>query len=296
MARVRISVVANCQARPLAKFLALLSPSVDIVHTTITHLARDQDESEAGAAFAQSDFIFAQHVNDKYPTAFVATNRLRQQYGAKVVSWPNAFFRGQGPDIRYITKPGHGRVLGPLAEYQNVPIYEAWRQDLSVQDTLRMLREDDPEWTGGYLAEAEDSLEELQRRERFLDIKLTDFIAANWQMERLFFTFNHPSKKLLRLTAERLLHHAEVAVDPKPALEKIREPLDRIIPAFLPATARALGVQLVTSELTTGSAMTIDDKVTVCKDSQVYDLRELVEVSFRCLDKQVSKDEVLKIS
>ncbi len=210
--RARIAVVANCQARPLANMIRLLAPDIEIVETTIVHLAKDAEADAALACYAASDFVFAQAVQDNYPTAFVRTSRLKEQFPQKVATWPNIYFRGQCPDIRYITS-ARGRVLGPLGEYQHIAIFDAWRDGLGAGATAdRLLTGGD--WVDRLAEEPARSLEELRARETHLDVSVTDYIAQHWQTERLFFTFNHPANRLLIQVACDLLKSHRAVGEP----------------------------------------------------------------------------------
>src|SRR5947208_11955161 len=99
---MRVTVIANCQARPVADYLRLLGRDVEIVDIVITHLAKETDVSRLEQAAAKSDFIFAQLVQPNYPVSVVRSAVLKERYGDRVVLWPNLFFKGQCPDLCYV--------------------------------------------------------------------------------------------------------------------------------------------------------------------------------------------------
>lgn len=292
---IRIAVVANCQARPLAYLLSMLAPQVEIVGVTITHLAKLSDEAEALRLYDDADYIFAQLVQDTYPTPFLRTRRLKQRYDNKVVSWPNIFYRGQCPELCYITRPGIGRILSPLGEYHNIFIYEAWRDGMSVSDTVSMFS-NGGDWLERLIAEPEKSLEELKSRETDLDTTISSEISENWRTKRLFFTSNHPSSWLLETVARRLLNRISCDIQEDPAIHKYGEPLDRIIPALLPVVADQLGLNLPTGTLSKGCEIHLAEEVRLGKSVIYYELNELVEISFRALERQLTPDTPVRVS
>jgi hypothetical protein len=293
--KAKIAVVANCQARPVANLIAILAPGVEITTVTIVHLAREADAAEALAHYANSDFLFAQAVQHNYPTPFVRTAGLKEQFGGKVVTWPNIFYQGQCPEIRYMTS-GTGRVLGPLGEYQNIAVYEAWRNGFGVAATVdRLLTGGD--WVTPLADEAPRSMAELRTREARLDVGIADHIAAHWQARRLFHTFNHPTNELLLQVARDLLVHIGINPDMSRMLTEYPEALDQFVPAMLPPLVERLGLRYRGSTITKGVAVNFADKVTVHGGKRVpYPLQEFVETSFRCLDAQLASSDPVRIT
>jgi hypothetical protein len=293
--KANIAVVANCQGGPIAKMMPVLAPGVQIKAITVTHLARDEHAAEAFRSYNDCDFIFAQAVQDNYPTTFVTTTRLREQFGNKVITWPNIFYRGQGPEIRYITSPT-GRVLGPLGEYQSVVLYEAWRDGLDVSATVdRMLT--GGEWLDRLADEPQSSLQELRTREEQLDVGVSSHIAEHWQERRLFYTFNHPTNELLLRVACDLLLAIGIAPNRQAIGPNYREDLDRFLPATPPILAKRLGLKFGTSTDTKGAAINIEEKTRFEQDKIViYPLADFVETTFRCLDAQLEPQTSVRIS
>src|SRR5262249_53693050 len=153
------------------------------------HLAREADTVRLEQAAAKSDFIFAQLVQPAYPVQLVRSSALKERYGERVLLWPNIFFKGQTPDLCYVTATSGARVLGPLGEYHSRPIINAWREGLTVEmASLRL--------TGGQveLMALDDlvaiSLQELRQRELQCAVGITDIIEEHWRSRRCFFTFN----------------------------------------------------------------------------------------------------------
>jgi hypothetical protein len=284
--RVRVTVIANCQARPVADYLRLLGRDVEIVDIVITHLAKEADAARLEQAAAKSDFIFAQLVQPNYPVPLVRSSALKERYGDRVVLWPNIFFKGQTPDLCYVTAAGGARVHGPLGEYHSRPIVDAWREGLTVEQAERRLTSGQIDTTG--LRDlVTGSLEELRQRERQCSVGVTDLITERWRSRRFFFTFNHPVSDLLLAIAQRLL----TCAGKPPALSlngsHVNEPLCPFVPPAWPAIVEALGLEYPTSTSSRGVPVDLSDgRVRPRPGAAYYTPYELIETFFRCYEIQ----------
>jgi len=149
--KIKVVVVGNCQARPLAKLLESLNPRITVTTTAIVHLLKNEQWDEYRQAFEEADLIVSQLVFDTYPCEFVRTNYLKECYGEKVVSIVNLYFTGYTPDWFYIRIPGKGTLRGPMGDYHNRTIMKSWREGVSVHVAASRLR--DPEYNQRYLPE-----------------------------------------------------------------------------------------------------------------------------------------------
>ena len=96
-------VVANCQARPISWLLPQMHPALQMLEPVVVHLAQDSDAAEHAVRFDQSDVIFAQRTSPNFKPQHLTTDKLRSVYGDKVITWPNIFYLGQQPYLRYLT-------------------------------------------------------------------------------------------------------------------------------------------------------------------------------------------------
>lgn len=295
MAQVKIAVVANCQARPVAALLKQMSPKVEIAGFTITHLAKEAQREAAFELYEKADFVFAQAVNENYPVSFLRTVKLKDAFGDKIITWPNAFFRGHCPDIRYLTIPGEGRAMGPLGHYHSLAIYDAWRNERGAMRTVKMLRQED-EWTQEFEGEPNQSIQELRDREASLDIKLADYIEERWREERLFYTFNHPKKKVLIQLAAGLLKRISVSSQRSEPVGDDREPLGKTVPLLMPRLAERIGLKFEPNEWSKGVTLTSENKLGIEGTPRFYKLKDLIETSFKCYDIQLNPDTELRVS
>jgi hypothetical protein len=284
---MKVFVIANCQARPVATLCARLAPSVEIIGVGITHLLSKSDEGSIENKCQEADIVLAQLVQNHYPIDFVRPAYLKHNYGDKVFFWPNLFFRGQNPDLFYATVPGQGRVMGPLAEYHLGSVLLAWRAGRQVAETLRVLRE-----TGDQVWESagEASLVELRERETSAHVAASDLIAARWRNERLFFTFNHPRANLIQMFVRRLL--AAAGLSPASDVVAFGEPLGRIVPPTTSAMCKLAGLHYdPTDDLIRG--VTYGDSPAT---PITYTLDALVETFFRAYDSQADAAKAARLS
>ena len=292
MGKVQIAVLANCQARPVADLLRSMNSDVEITSTTIVHLAKDAERDQVLSELEKADYIFAQGVQENYPISFVRTQALRNEFGDRLVTWPNIFFKGQCPDICYFTKPRSKRVLGVLGEYQNQTVYEAWCAGLDAEATRRVLLQGG-EWTSTLSDTVARSFAELKAREAGLDVAISEEIQARWKAERLFYTFNHPVNFLLAKVAASLLARVGANCSTQ-AIGSVREPLDRIIPPVLPPMVDTLGLAIPVETRTKGYEVEIGETVRVVQKVAHYDLEAFIDLSFKCFEAQITRDEVLR--
>ena len=218
---MQIQVIANCQARPLSMLIPRMADGVRMLEPVIVHLAKTEDEAAHLTKMEQADVIFAQLTQDQFQPAHLSTKNLKARFGEKVVVWPNIFYLGQQPYLRYFTHPRHGRLMGPLEALHDIRLYRSWKETGQIDPTV--LEWSDPDFMNAARA---SSLHELQGKEALCDVKISDFIIAHENSMRLFFTFNHPSLFVLCEMARRLLA-AVNQIGTGVVEELLSEPLDR---------------------------------------------------------------------
>lgn len=226
--KIKIVVIGNCQARPIAQILSLLNSNIEITTVAIVHLLKSEDKKDYWSFFDQADLIITQQIADNYPCTFVQTNFLKSYYLHKMITIINLYYLGYTPDLMYIRNTAKGTLKSPLGEYHNKTFLEAFRKGLTVQEAMQNYS--DYEYNKRqYSGIAEQSLAELKKRELHSDISITDFMEERMFKERLFFVFNHPSKKLLFELAKRVLIARKIPIEAKFIINNYKEPLDKII-------------------------------------------------------------------
>ena len=200
---MKVAILANCQARPLATLLTEIQPGIEISSMGIVHLIKDEQEAEYSEALAAADVIIAQQVATNYPCQFVTTNRLRERYGDKVMSIVNLYYAGYNPEIMYLRLQG-GTLAPPLGDYHLKGIVQSWGDGLGVSDCISNCLS--IEYNQTLFSEvAEQSLLELKRRETETSIPIVDFIEQHQSSTKLFHVMNHPVNDLLIEYAKRIV-------------------------------------------------------------------------------------------
>lgn len=234
MKKINVVIVGNCQARPIAKLVQDLNPAIEVTAIAIVHLLKTEQFNEYKLFFEQADLIISQLVADSYPCQFVQTNYLKERYGSKVISIVNLYFSGYTPDWFYIRIPGHGPLRGPMGDYHNKTIFEAWQSGQNVQIAAERL--DDKIYNKKYIKEIDLSLSNLKKREQKVDVFISDYIEKNYKKKRLFYTFNHPTMSLLRTYCKRILTKAGLQTKRSWLIFiKNREMLNQFVPRVNPA-------------------------------------------------------------
>ncbi|MGB5133799.1 MAG: WcbI family polysaccharide biosynthesis putative acetyltransferase [Prochlorococcaceae cyanobacterium] len=224
---VRIAITGNCQARPLAEAIRRIGINTEITSTIIVHLVQDEDEALHAENLRSSDLIFAQRVTDGYPCKFVRLSALRAKYPGKVLSFPNLYCSSYNPELTYVRTSGKRPLAGPFGDYHIKTLHDAFLKGSSVDNAVQSHL--DPDYNEAvYGLAVEKSLEELRQRELDTDIQISEWIQQHLWMQRLFFTFNHPSYRLICELACRLLVSAAIPMlTPAQCPSVQNEPLGR---------------------------------------------------------------------
>jgi hypothetical protein len=263
-------------------------PTVEASGAIIVHLAKQQERADHYRLLEESDIIFAQLVQDSFAVEHLTTSRLREQFGDRVVSWPNLFFSGQCPDLAYITASHGTRILGPMSEYHLKSVFAAWRAGFSVEACVRNARSG-PSTNIDLAGIAESSLSELRRRETNADVSIADVIETEWRARRLFFTFNHPTTHLLSCLCNKLLNR--IGLKPRITItsEIIGELLGRIVPPILDFEKQTLLLSFATSDACRGVQIKINEATVILGKPHVYYFEDYVEAAYRAYDAQRSR-------
>lgn len=278
----KILVIGNCQARPVARLLAQTG-RFTMLEPIILHLSKEADAEAHTALMAEADIVFAQRTADTFNPAHLRSSALRQTFEDRLRIWPNIFYSGQQPYLRYMTHSQKGRLLGPLEAVHDLRILRRW---LHAQGETAWGNELD---APGYANQiAERSFRELEQRENGCDVKVSDIIANAPDGRRLFFTFNHPSAYLLARLTERLLQTIArpVTIDEAP----FGEPLSRYIAPSTWTAAPAWSGRFKGNEI----ALEADGKIALGGIKE-YDAQELEAAFFACYTHAFTQNDISEI-
>jgi hypothetical protein len=208
---MKIVILGNCQGPVLEQLFLCAGTDVSLERTEPVFQFRQDQEDEIMTRLGAADVIFAQRVSDDFPISWVSTSSLRAAYGGKLLSWPNIYFDGYTPDIRYIRLHDIGQLQSPLDTYHYDLIAEQHRRGLSLREAIEAFQSD----TG--TAEQDDpfaaSLSRLQTRETDVDVPISDYIEQAAKTRRCFYTPNHPYTFVLAEMGKRLADAAGISFD-----------------------------------------------------------------------------------
>lgn len=293
---MKVAVVGNCQARPVADYLASMCRDVELLPDTIVHLSGPHTAEEDLKRLDEADLLVAQSVHDGYHAEHLTTNALRKRYPSRVIVWPNLFFIGNCADIAYLTTADNQRLLGPLGAYHNRFVFECWKNGVEEKSALDAVNELYEIHSSRLSDSVETSLSELQRRDDNSDVGIVEFIATQWQNKRLFFTFNHPTAELLIELSRQIADAASIArqLDIESTFDN--EPLNPIVPATREQVSKALGLGYRPNSTSKGVVMTYEDDVLNASGTSLYSFAELIKCSYTAYNFQPAANQAVRVT
>ena len=178
-----IAVIGNCQAAPIARLAAALSPGVRIILVTQVQQTSLSDEPLIHQACERADLIFAQIIGPNFGLPFVRTSALESLWPNKTITWSNIHFRGQCPDLFNATARGQ-RLTGPMNAYHLKTVLDAWRSGMNANDATTALHDGDG--NGEWAQIGASALIELRQRESAAVVQAADLIEQDWHDRPLF--------------------------------------------------------------------------------------------------------------
>ncbi|MGI8458121.1 MAG: WcbI family polysaccharide biosynthesis putative acetyltransferase [Propionibacteriaceae bacterium] len=199
--RRRVVVWGNCQAAPLAD---LISPALRLIGGEVMSVPPvfevvEDDLATIRRALAQAAALISQPVRDEYATAGCGTRQLAALLppDARVVRFPVAFDTSAFPYQVNAHGADGARVSAPVTDYHDLRMIVAAERRWSVEQTVDRWPSPSPD---AVRDNAAGSLRELRRRERDLDVEVSDLLGPD-----AMFTLSHPTNDLLAAEARRIL-------------------------------------------------------------------------------------------
>lgn len=172
-------------------------PGVQCLTPIILHLAKLSDETAHRAAMSEADVILTQNTADSFRVSYLRSSNIKAIYPNTLV-WPNVFYSGQQPFLRYFTHPDQGRMMGPLEALHDLRLFSQWGLERGVFTSASIDEH-------AFAAQVKKvSLSQLRIRESDCDVSISDFIQHRLCTDKLFFTFNHPTRLVLAELATRI--------------------------------------------------------------------------------------------
>ena len=217
-------IVSNCQGTAWEQLTTLYEIECQ---KSLSFISQKTVKPKRSIHAPRGRVVISQHIQDQYPCAFVRTSALRQRVGKRLITIPT-FYRGYlHTPLSKTARPG--TLKGLLGDYHSSILLNAWKEGENQESALERYNNIDL-WAEQYSTIAEQSLAELQKRELELDIQISDCISAMQSHQQLFYSFNHPSKAMIKILADRIAEHLNLSSKPegKASVQAMREPLDRI--------------------------------------------------------------------
>lgn len=276
----KVIILANCQARPIAKYITELSEECEVIEIGIVHLLNDEQKEYFHKKFDEADFIVAQQVSSNYPCQFVTTKSLLEKYSSKVISIVNLYFSGYNPELRYVRIPGQGTLKGPLGDYHIETFIDCWKKGLSVADTVQLYNNIDYH-NKIYKNSIDNSLKELRKREAETELNISDYIQENLSKKKLFHTMNHPSEALLVKYSEMILERIGVDYKKSQPDVSMKESLGVFRLPTNPYITTLISDNMQNTDLFKGVKIEVDTDgdVKIIKNSE-YDLEGIIRAFY----------------
>jgi hypothetical protein len=201
---MKIVIIGNCQARPIAILLKEKIHSLELINVGIVHLIKESQELEYLQYFESADLILTQPIYDAFKYKFFETDFIKSLYRKKTLLWPNLHYKGYNPEIFYLRDATNKIIAGPLGDYHDTRIFECWKSCLSIDACVDLLLDFD--YNEKLFKDFDkNSLKEMSYREENCDVVASHMIEMKRGEQKLFHTFNHPSNYLLRFIADEIV-------------------------------------------------------------------------------------------
>lgn len=242
--RMRLAIIGNCQAEALRSILYRAHSPFEIVDLPEYHAMTPANTASVIDLLDSADLVMAQRVSPDFRIEEVRSTNLRERLGEKCILWPNIYFDGYFPGLRYVYGSDSRKLIGPLGDYHFEQIFGCWLQGLKPGTAAEQLTSPDG-WAWNLDDPAEASLGRLQHREADCHVGISDHIARNFTSRKLMYAMNHPRNSVLLEMLDRMLIYAGIENDYRLRAAHQKERLARI---NIPALPRYFSTQRIQAE------------------------------------------------
>jgi hypothetical protein len=207
------TVYGNCQAAALMRLL-LQVPEFKVRHMarplppcfTVSRSDIDQWAQQTAPSiglFIHQKLRKGWRKDEAFDTDWLAQ---RAPAGIPVLTWSDMYYKAYEPHVAYPkTFP-----RCPPSDYLNLLHVLAFVHKRPWQDLIPLYRDPDTMPEAPLVAMHRASCDDLTEREAGCTMAIAPFIARNWRRQRLFLTFNHPARPVMRHAANQVLAHLEI--------------------------------------------------------------------------------------
>lgn len=238
---MKISVLANCQARPIARLLSAACSSVEINEVPPVHTIAKPDLDSWCDRIAASDIVIHQPLSKVFGA--LATENLKTVMGEKLLSIPSIYFAGTIPQLTYLRLPQGGTLKGPLGDYHDTRIIAGFMEGLAPQACADSL----DDYSFAAQQHFDLCVAEGKTRDASVDIPILDVILARIATHPTMFSFNHPDNAVLWAATCGIIRHLGLTQDGIQTPPE-REMLSEIIAAVPADVASQLNLSYTTPQ------------------------------------------------
>ena len=212
MNKKKFAVYGNCQADPIGALLlnnAQFNSQFEIVRfPKPVYMLKDTDWSAIHAIVSSVDLFIYQQVGDAFGAKLSSDNLMANTKSSAIcISYPSLFFNAYFPQVNYLRYLP--KQVNQFSEYHDMVILESFLLHKNIAEAAERAKTIclDPHYYSAaeVLQFVNNSVGELKRRESNLDIQVSGFLQEFWQEEQLFFSMNHPSRRVLLEVCDQIL-------------------------------------------------------------------------------------------
>ncbi len=239
----KIFIQANCQSHVLRNIfqnIDRLKEKYEIMDVKPVHLWKDEDKDDIFNQIKEADVFLHQPIFEQHFGQFASDNLKKYlKQDSVTISFPNLYFTGYHPQAFYL-KDNTGKKVDTPFDYHDKNIVDAYKNRKSVENIKKIFLDENfysPEEIENNI---EQSLTDLEDREKFTTIKISPIIRNRMKGKKLFHIFNHPTNemifilvnKILERLGEELLNYQEIQRFPNEMLGQIQFPVYKSVQKY----------------------------------------------------------------
>ncbi|WP_151447312.1 WcbI family polysaccharide biosynthesis putative acetyltransferase [Lacisediminimonas profundi] len=202
---MKVAIIGNCQSAALQKIFRAASGNINVAPIKPVHMLSTTEIPSLYEEVSGSDLILCQPISPTYRGLGIGTESLKsiKKTNANFITIPNIHFDGFFPFLMYAKNklgdhvtpktPGYAVLPGDYHDSAVMAAAAIGRPQNEISDLMRsaeLLRNSVSEnWN--------KSLAAINEREAICDLKISPIIEKHGYEHQLFWTFNHPTNKML---------------------------------------------------------------------------------------------------
>lgn len=195
----------NCQADALKFHLNRIKEftnEYELVELKAVHLLNQSDVPYLIDQIKKTDLFIHQPITDNYKNIKeLGSNYLKSMLkeDCQVLSFPSIYFKGYNPEMIGLKDLDNRGLMGPYTYYDLNLLKAIHEGNTNINDLKNIVLNPDYYCKDEAHTSFHNSLTELKSREdaNSIDLTVTDIIENNYQKEKLFHVFNHPSSLII---------------------------------------------------------------------------------------------------